>query len=157
MWQRKQSLFLLLAGLLAFSTWLFPIATFERADGVHALRTTGIFGPDGLENAERAPMLPFHLLHTILGAALLVSILLYGKRLRQAAVVRGTYLITLAVISFQYITRNSTLAYLAQEGAVDASYGFSFYAPIVGLVLAFLAERAIRSDEALVRSMDRLR
>jgi hypothetical protein len=40
---------------------------------------------------------------------------------------------------------------------VKASYGLSFVLPIVALVLSFMAERAIKADEELVRSADRLR
>lgn len=157
MLQRKQSLFLLIGALLAFATWLFPIASFEGADGIHRLWTTGLFDPEGVENTLASPVLPFSVLHTILGAALVLSIFFYGNRKRQMRVVRGTYLLILAVVAFQYITRNSVLAYLAQDGAVQNWYGLSFYLPLVVLVLAFLAERAIKADDELVRSADRLR
>jgi hypothetical protein len=61
------------------------------------------------------------------------------------------------VIAFQYITMNSTLAYLARQGTIDQSMGLTFFLPMVVLVLVFIAERMIRSDEALVRSAERLR
>jgi hypothetical protein len=66
-------------------------------------------------------------------------------------------MLQLPVIAFQYITMNSTLAYLARQGTIDQSMGFTFFLPMVVLVLVFIAERMIRSDEALVRSAERLR
>ena len=71
--------------------------------------------------------------------------------------VRGTYLLMLGVIAFLFITDNSMRAYLERSGEVVSSYGPSFFFPMVVLVLAFLAERGIRKDEELVRSVDRLR
>jgi hypothetical protein len=66
-------------------------------------------------------------------------------------------MLQLPVIAFQYITMNSTLAYLARQGTIDQSMGLTFFLPMVVLVLVFIAERMIRSDEALVRSAERLR
>ncbi len=157
MLQRKQSIYLLLATLLSLATWLFPIAKYEMGSGVHEFRTTGLFDPDGTEDPAREPVIPFAMLYMVTAGIFAVSILLYGNRPRQARVVRLTYLLTLAMLAFQYIVSNSVLAYLAQQGTVDRSYGVTFFVPLVVLVLSFLAERAIRSDEALVRSMDRLR
>lgn len=157
MWQRKQSLLLLLAAALAFLTWLFPIARYAMAEGTWTLMTYGLLDTAGDLDPFRKPKLPFQWMYTVLGAALLVSILLYGNRPRQWRVVRGTYLIALALMAFQYITATSVLAELAKTGAVIRSFGISFFAPMVVLLLAFLAERAIRADEALVRSADRLR
>ena len=68
MLQRKQSLFLLLAGLLAFSTWLFPVAEYESASGLHTLRTYGLFTADGAEVNEVALRIPFGVLLSVIGA-----------------------------------------------------------------------------------------
>lgn len=157
MWQRKQSFLLALAAILAFSTWLFPIASFTAADGVHTLRTYGLFMPDGTEDTGASLVYPFSVLHSMLGFGLLIAIFLYGNRPRQARVVRSLWLLHLPVLVFQYITSNSTLAYLAQQSSIDRSYGLTFFIPLVGMALGFFAERSIRSDEDLVRSMDRLR
>ncbi|MCB0765434.1 MAG: DUF4293 domain-containing protein [Flavobacteriales bacterium] len=157
MLQRKQSLFLLLAGLLAFSTWLFPVAEYESASGLHTLRTYGLFTADGAEVNEVALRIPFGVLLSVIGAGALACILLYGNRPRQMRFIRGTYLLMLAVIAFLFITDNSVQSYLAQGGGAEGHYGLSFYIPLVVIVLLFLAERAVKADEALVRSMDRLR
>jgi hypothetical protein len=157
MWQRKQSVLLALGALLAFASWLFPIASYTGDLGVYKLRTYGLFLPDGTESTMVGLMLPFEVLHSVLGSGMLVTILLYGNRPRQARVVRGLWMLQLPVIAFQYITMNSTLAYLARQGTIDQSMGLTFFLPMVVLVLVFIAERMIRSDEELVRSTERLR
>jgi hypothetical protein len=157
MWQRKQSLFLFLAAVLALSTWLFPVATYERGQESFAFLTTGLFNGDGTPITDVGIKMPISIVLTVLGVALLAIIFLFKDRPRQIRFLRGTYLLTLGVIAFLFITDTSLQGYLAQGGTVVSHYGISFYAPVFMLILTFLAERAIRGDEALVRSADRLR
>jgi len=157
MWQRKQSLFLFLAAVLAFSTWLFPVATYERAKEAFVFRTTGLFSGDGIELTDVGMKIPVGIVITVVGVALLGIIFLFKDRLRQIRFLRGTYLLTLGVIAFLFITDTSFQGYLEQGGEVVSIYGISFFAPVLMLILTLLAERAIRADEALVRSADRLR
>jgi hypothetical protein len=157
MLQRKQSLFLGLAALLCLATWLFPIATYTQADQGFSLRTSGLYTQDGIAVTDVDVKMPFHLVLTVLGAALVATVFMYGNRPRQMRFVRGTYLLMLGVIAFMFITDRSVTGYLSGAGAVQARYGLSFVMPIVALILTFMAERAIKADEALVRSMDRLR
>lgn len=159
--QRKQSLFLLLAALLAFSTWLFPVATYQRGGELFELRTYGLFTSEGVEVVEepgrRLVRVPFEAVMTVIGVALAACIFLYRNRQRQGRFVRGTYMVVLGAIAFLFITDRSVTTYLEQDGRVDAGYGLSFMIPLIVLVLAFMADRAIKADEDLVRSADRLR
>ena len=157
MWQRKQSVFLALAAILALATWAFPVATYEQVDQTYTFRTSGLFDGVGAEVGEVGLKVPFHVVLTVIGIALLACILFYGNRPRQIRFVRGTYLITLATIAFLFITDNSVRTFLEQGGAVVSHYGASFYLPLGTLVCSILAERAIRADEELVRGADRLR
>jgi hypothetical protein len=159
--QRTQSLYLLLASLLALATWFFPISTHQRGDAVYELRTTGLFTSDGQEVQEepgqRITHVPFEVVMTVIAVALAGCILLYRNRPRQMRFVRGTYMVVLGTIAYLFITDRSVQAYLGQDGPVRSSYGLSFVLPLIILVLAFMAERAIKADEDLVRSADRLR
>ena len=155
--QRKQTLFLAIAALLCLATWFFPVSTYDHEGGRFVFSTRGLFGPDGAKVEEAVVKVPFHAVLSVLGGAFLVAVVLYRDRSRQLRVVRATYLITLAVIAFVFITDNAIRAYIGQGGGPEHRYGFSYFAPLLVLVFAFLAERAIRADEELVRSMDRLR
>ncbi len=157
MWQRKQSLFLVLAGALAFSTWFFPVATYDQAQDTFVFRTNGLYTGEGSELADVGMKVPIGIVITVVGLALLAIIFLYKDRPRQIRFLRGTYLLTLGVIAFLFITDTSFQGYLEKAGTVASHYGVSFFAPVLMLILTFLAERAIRADEALVRSADRLR
>ncbi|HQV52498.1 MAG: DUF4293 domain-containing protein [Flavobacteriales bacterium] len=155
--QRKQSLFLLLAALLAFATWLFPISSYKRNDGTYQLKTLGLYAEDGVEVADVGLRIPFAAILTVIGAGLLFCIFLYKNRTRQMRFVRAAFLLTLAVTAFMFITDNSVQAYLMVDHVLVSTYGLSFYMPLAILVLCVLAERSIKADDALVRSADRLR
>ncbi len=157
MWQRKQTVFLAIASLLAAATWLFPVAEYDVAGARYTFLTQGITGPDGTTVEEVATRIPFQWVLTALAVILVVCIFLYGDRPRQMRIVRGTYLLTLLSVAFLFITDNSLRAWLGGMGEVQAHYGVSFFLPLAVLPFTFLAERAIRKDEALVRAMDRLR
>ena len=155
--QRKQTLFLLLAALLVLSTWLFPIATYQTPGDVYDLMTYGLYTADGVKVPDADISVPFSIVLSVIGAALIFTIFMYSNRKRQMRVVRGTYMLMLAVIAFMFITDNSVQAYLGTDSQVEHHYGLSFVMPLIALILTFLADRGIQADEKLVRSMDRLR
>lgn len=88
------------------------------------------------------------------------SILLYRKRMRQMRfvllqiILLVGYIVVYGVFSFIYyqniseVTANESLSFRPT---------FSAVLPILSLILCILAFAAIRKDEALVRSLDRLR
>lgn len=158
MWQRKQTVFLALAAILALATWFFPVATHERGQDQYVFRTTGLFTMEGVVVQDVDVKMPFHVVLTVVAAALIGCIFFYGNRPRQLRFVRSTYLVTLAIIAFLFITDNSIQSYMGNGGgSVVSHYGVSFFLPLGTLVFSVLAERSIRGDEALVRSADRLR
>lgn len=157
MLQRKQTVLLLLAVLCGVLTFFFPVDTFQRGDQAYVFRTTGLFLPDGTPVPDASTKVPFAAVLGVLSAALLVAVFLYRNRPRQILFVRSSYILLLAVVAFLFITDTSITAYLEKGGNVTNHYGASALLPVAMLVLAFLAERGIRKDEALVRSMDRLR
>lgn len=155
--QRKQTLFLAIAALLSAATWLFPVSNFQRGEESYVFVTTGFIGPDGVLIDDPTPIVPMHILYSALALVLTVIIFMYGNRQRQMRVLSGTYILIVAVLAGTFIIDNSFLAYLRGPTAVVHSLGVSYFLPIGVLLLAILAHRAIKADESLVKSMDRLR
>jgi hypothetical protein len=156
--QRKQTVFLALAAVLAGLMYAFPLVEYDRVDHQRfSLKLWGLFNGDGRTVPDVALKLPVHVVTGMLIALLLVCIFLYGSRARQLRFVRMTYLFALAVQVGVLITHLSVRAYLAQNSSVAYAFGPAFFFPIGILMLCFLAERGIRKDEDLVKSMDRLR
>ena len=132
MLQRIQTLFLLLfCGVSLGNFFFFPVEI-------------DIFSPFG-KQAALLVYLPLALTVTIFA-----TIFLYKQRSRQVLINRVVWVIfTLYWGSFVYFI-------------VEAGNGFDLYLPdlslaFVGEVALLLANRFIKKDEALVRSLDRLR
>ncbi len=157
MLQRVQSIFLLLSASFAAATWFFPVRSWAMEEGTTIFMTRGLFDHNGLELDNASLPAPYHVLQSVVAGALLVCIFLFSNRPRQARVVRGVWLVALLVGVFQFISCNSIDAYLREGLKSEGSYGISFFLPLGTIIFAILAERAIRKDENLVRSADRLR
>lgn len=90
----------------------------------------------------------------------LVSIMLFRKRMRQ---LRLTIFSTILLVG--YIATYAVFAYFYRENlaalqpAADVSFHIPFIGvfPVLSIIFNILAIHGIRKDEALVRSLDRLR
>ena len=83
----------------------------------------------------------------------LLSIVSYKKRQNQFVMGRLNIILNLILLGlFVYRSLN-----LSGEAAVVSEKGIGMFLPIVAIVLLVLANKAIKKDEDLVKSVDRLR
>ncbi len=128
-----------------------------RGDQAFEFRTTGFFMGDGTAVVDAVAKVPFAPVIGLIAVILVVIVFLYKNRPRQLLLARTANLLTMAVVVFLFITDNSIRAYLEQGGRVESTFGVSAGLPLLMIVFILLAEQGIRKDEALVKSMDRLR
>jgi hypothetical protein len=84
---------------------------------------------------------------------LLVSILFYKKRQHQFVLNRLNMIIMLILLGlFAYRSLN-----VSGGTAAVSEKGIGIYLPLISIVLLALANKAIKKDEELVKSVDRLR
>ena len=151
--QRIQTIFLLFATALIGFMLFSPIAKIVRkADEVlFELGFKGLTGIDDLSSSFNS--LPMSILIAICLAICIITIFLYKKRMLQIRLCIGNIvlLIGLEGLMFYYVR--------AAQQALDgiASYTIVFIFPLVAAILVFLALRGIARDEALVKSLNRLR
>jgi len=153
--QRIQSVYFFLVFLFALMYLSFPKATIEVSGLVYSVKSTGIINSEtkealGYKNwlGTLSVIVPFMIM--ILS---IVTTFLYKRRLVQIKLGGLNILMNLLLIV-------STFFYLdALKTELDAylSYGIAMIFPFVSMVFILLANRAIRRDEMLVRSADRLR
>lgn len=151
--QRIQSLYLLcVAALLSF--WLhLPLGRFLYEGNEYIFRLTGIssLNPDADKlMAKTWPLLILTILTIVIA---LVTIFFYKKRMIQ---------IRLSVFNFILLVGLEGLwgYYMYQvKSALNVPANFSIIDvfPLVAAFFTFMALRRIARDEAIVRSMDRLR
>ena len=143
--QRIQSLFYLLAGGAFGSLFFFPFAESEKpipdymSDQVYNIMDHGV-------------MMGLTTLGTI-GA--IVAIFLFNNRKNQLRL--GNVVITMAIL----LPLVAFLLLYVEKTAMDSKIAINdqigLYVPLVVLLFAFLANRAVKKDDKLVNSMDRLR
>lgn len=156
--QRIQSVMLALAAAAVLLLFAMPLVAYDRADQQRLIMMlTGVEHADGAPVQDVRYQMPLQVLAAVLGALWLALVFLYRNRSRQARLARYSQLIGATLMVGLWITHRSVAAYLEQGEQIGYILLPGFFLPIVGMVLVFLAERAIRKDESLVRSADRLR
>lgn len=168
--QRKQSLFLLLAGLFMLITYFVPLATFIGESNslilyIYQVKTLVPGMETGLSPYFILPLL------TIVSLIILfsfVTIFLYKKRKSQLLLVRFMLLLVLTYFGLYFFHYMDVLEQIS-GGFATYDYGINipgsaiqipivvFVLPLFTALLLFMASRGIISDEKLINSADRLR
>ncbi len=144
--QRIQSVFLLMASLCLGGLYLLPI-------GGSKLPLEATAFSDSLLNIYDYTLLQIAVPVGIV--AFLISIFLFKNRKAQTIVtILGSVAIGL-IMGFVSMKIYLSLDLLSGDNAFLWKPGMSL--PVVSLIFAILASRAIKKDDNLVRSMDRLR
>jgi amino acid transporter len=156
--QRIQTVYLSLAFIAMALLFAFPLAQFFSETGAYVFSVTGLKNmvPDGA-NAF-IPMFFLPILIVAVGIALLslFTIFQYKNRSFQVKLTNIGVLAAIALIMgifFLYIPMIEKKINIIP----DYSKAFGIYLPLVALVFMVMANRAIKRDEKLVRSADRLR
>lgn len=152
--QRIQTLYLGLAILSMALIFAFKVASVVTPQGEAMLTVYGA-------SYNQAPfaldilVVPPYVFVLVIIFILLAAILLFKNRKQQMLVGRLSYLIILGFLVFLYFAGDALADSLEASSAI--AYGAGIYFPVAALAFVFLANRAIKRDEALVRSLDRLR
>jgi len=142
--QRIQSLYLSIAALISLGlVFVFPL--WKNADGL-AYFMRDLFADSQLTVKAIA------VLFVVSGVLSLVSVFLYKNRKNQFVINRLNILINLILLGL--------LIYhllMVSGGTQVSEKGIGSVLPILVIVLLALANKAIKKDEDLVKSVDRLR
>ncbi len=147
--QRIQSIYLLISALLTGSMFFMSLADLANDDTVYTLLYRGIANSEELITQT----LPLAILVTVTTLVSLVTIFLYKKRVLQIRLCGLNMGLLLGTTGMIYFLGSQA----AKELSAEISYNIPMVFPIVALVLTFLAIRSIGKDEALIKSMDRIR
>ncbi|MBE6195096.1 MAG: DUF4293 family protein [Rikenellaceae bacterium] len=153
--QRIQTVYLLLATALMSLTLFLPLATIWQGGNEIIIKAWFADGTVGF----KAP-LPLYLgiILSVATALPFVTIFLYKKRMTQIRLCVSEIVLLLgsaAFIALYCYRMCDVLAELMQE--LNFTLGFAALMPVVAIIPMVLAIRGIAKDEALVRSLDRIR
>ncbi|MCD6354585.1 MAG: DUF4293 domain-containing protein [Prolixibacteraceae bacterium] len=145
--QRIQTIFLLVSGFLVASLYKLKFADLAVNGDLFVFNAKGIFNSETMV-FDGLPILIFVGLIALLHY---VVILLYKKRILQIRLLVFTIILLLGLFGMFFF-----FAYTGFPGA-KVAFKLPVAFPLVAVILDYLAIRAIGKDEALVRSMDRIR
>ncbi|MHC1708011.1 MAG: DUF4293 domain-containing protein [Bacteroidales bacterium] len=156
--QRIQSLYLFLAFVACLLTFFFPFADFvlNSEQGYFLFSLMGLIdsGPDRLQVFNWLFSLPLWSLNSFVGLMSLFIVFQYKNRVRQLKLLRINVFVNIILIGFIFYYAASLIE---NKLGMTPHYRAGIYFPLASIILQILATRAIRNDEKLVRSADRLR
>lgn len=152
MLQRIQTIYLLLVIVFIILAIFFPFVTFINVGVVTQFNSFGLDpSPEGV-----SIMLPIYIgLFMIIGVSI-ATIGLFKNRKRQLLFGKINYILILLTLVLLFIDVDSLSEKLLDVNSLPI-YGMGTYFIVCTLPLVFLANRAIKKDEALIKSLDRLR
>ena len=159
--QRIQTVYLLLVVILSFVCLISSVGYFTCADETVATFSNFTFSAMGpFANYESAGPFALGILLIMVILLSILSIMLYLHRMRQLRLT-----IISNILLFGYVATYCAFAYFYKENlqlvAPDAELvyhmRFATILPVICFILNCLAIHGIRKDEALIRSLDRLR
>ena len=153
--QRIQSIYLLLIILLLGILLLTPLGEITVGQNTFDFSAFGWFSG---EDSMTVSFLPIGIFLLLLMGYNFVILLLFKNRMLQVklAKLNGILLTILIVVILMSADQVATKLTAAEEEAV-IDYGIGAYASFLPLIFNYLAIKAIKKDEELVRSADRLR
>ena len=146
MWQRIQTVWLVLAFAAMIALLFLPIGVFATLQGNWIMYNWSTRPQIGVGTVMNHWALIIALLS-------LYIVFLYKKRKLQMRLTMLGMLLTVGYLIYYMVEA------VKLTNALQASYGFKFALalPIITIILFFMARRAIRKDEVLVRMSNRLR
>lgn len=153
MLQRIQTVYLLLVTVLTLALFFLPLAVLQSGDELYSF---DIFGLNTLlgEKELLYPTWGLVVLAVIVMVIALITIFLFKKRMLQ---IRLTIFNTILLFGFYGLFAYMIYIFKGNFGELNYSLKFATAFPAVSIVLNYLAIRNIGADEALVRSLNRLR
>ena len=154
--QRIQSIYLLVVAASMASLFFLPFSSVETTEnGVVSMHVFDVMGHKTFQDniqIQNATFYPILILTPVVIALSLLNLLLYKHRLKQIRLCQLIMLliVVLVVLIFQQSETRAT-------DVTHVVYHIGTYITVVAIVWVFLASKAIKKDEELVRSADRLR
>lgn len=153
MLQRIQTVYLLLVTVLTLSLFFLPLAVLQSGDTLYSF---DIFGLNTLlgEKELLFPTWGLAALAVVIMVIALITIFLFKRRMLQ---IRLTIFNTILLFGFYGLFAFLIYTFKGDFGELSYNLKFATAFPAVSIVLNYLAIRNIGADEALVRSLNRLR
>ena len=155
MLQRIQTIYILLFCVVMFLAAFCPFASgVYLNDSIYFLYPTGWQSQSSLEGFNNYPFFTSYLVSISFAILMLVN---YKKRSKQLRYGKICYFFVLLSVVIMFLELSNGLENLEKVNKDAVQYLYGMYLLIASLPIIFLANRAIKKDDNLVKSLDRLR
>ena len=145
--QRIQTVYIFCAAVITALLFVFDFAEIAVNGELYVFNVTGIrHGEEVI--FDGLPLMGFTGLITLLHV---VAIFMYKNRIRQIRMLAFTIILLLGLIGIMFYFLHSGFK------SPEVAYQIPITFPLIAAIFDYLAIRAIGKDEALVRSLDRIR
>lgn len=152
--QRIQTVYFLIAALLVGSLFFIPFAEIVNAKGeIYRLDASGFYMEGSQSHELIIGGLPVVFLCIISALFILVTIFQFNKRPRQITFSKLNIFILLVLCGIIYYNVSRCLNLITGSHSLKIYLAF----PLIAMVFIYLAIKAIRKDQELLKSIDRIR
>jgi len=154
--QRVQSIYIVLSIVVVFVATLFPFGSYEIGDQIVSF---GAFGWKSENNffISNYPKVfsnyPYFIGYLFTISLSIFTLLKYKNRKSQLSLGKANYFVLLITIIYMFLSVKLPEEIITE----DPIYGIGLYLMVSAIPLIFLANRGIKNDEKLIKSLDRLR
>lgn len=153
--QRLQTVYLFIASVLVVVTNLFPLAHFKVGEGAfYTVQWLGVQA-SGVEEFSGTGVWSILATCTTAAAFVLLVMTIFGYKNRIKQMKMCVYAILVLLVFYVFFGLQLWTVYSATQHYPDL--GLIAQLPLIAIILIFMAGRAIKRDEDLVRAADRIR
>lgn len=152
--QRVQSIYIILSILVVFISSLFPFGTYEIEGQIVSFGAFGWNSENNLfisSNPEFFSNYPYFIGYLLTISLSIFTLLKYKNRKSQLSLGKANYFVLLITITYMFLSVKNDIV------SEDPTYGIGLYLLVSAIPFVFLANRGIKNDEKLIKSLDRLR
>jgi hypothetical protein len=153
--QRIQSLYILLTIILLFMWYFMPLASIVDIEYTYNFSLYGI--KDIANDYWFFHTIWISVLATLTMVVAMLSLFMYKNRKLQIKLSQLLLLLNTCLVSLAFLMIDKSKAAFGRADVTTADYKIAMVFPLIAVVFIFLAIKAIKKDEELVRSADRLR
>jgi len=155
MLQRVQSIYLFLASLALFALYIVTIANNVYLNGIPtSIKVTGLFQDINGAQSHVQSFVALTVVTALVALIPIVIIFLFRNRKQQVTL---CYSAVLVIIGHSFWLAQTVKKATGGINLGTNNFGVGLFLPPIAILLIFLAIKAIKRDDALVRSADRLR
>ncbi|WP_295767365.1 DUF4293 domain-containing protein [uncultured Mucilaginibacter sp.] len=153
--QRVQSIYLFLASLAIFALYLFTLANNVYINNIPtSIKVTGLIQDVNGQQQQIQSFVALTAATAVVGLLPLVTIFLFRNRKQQIVL---AYITILVIIGHSFWVAQTVKGAVGSVTLNTSNFGIGLFLAPIAILLTLLAIKAIKRDNALVRSADRLR